>query len=1383
MSDHITEKWLFEVDCASQEKAFHLQTRIFELFRGTLKSELEEVLDRVEASFGPLRIDQLYLNFGDLDADTWEDDLQRKLPELLFEAIAREVEATGATLPTRSQSSSGGSKTELLLHFLQNGVLPWWATEQRPDMTLLLLEILNSEARFFLSGLVRLKNTVSAAIRLSKLVDETSFPVLVQQLEPSQAAFIIDFVSVAVKSHKKEPITSGSVDAFAKELRQLVVLDLVRNHGSTFNRKTFVKRQLLGLATSSGLSFEYVLSRFTQGLSSIDIPFSLRSTLPSLLLSIEQEESTGQVGAIDSEKKYGNSGLKPYLQGHSGDFTFRMLETFVEERPEQAIQGLLSLPPEGYLKPKLLEPFRKPAFVLLLNLLLPEQSDFVEDYSDQLIAIQEHRPFTSAGMRDYELLVWEVLLMDIMTEHGTLFNRKQFIKRTLEKIAFSQGLQFSALLQHFNSAIKGMKLPAYFRTTLAGLVYGLQVETERPETTQKRSDAEALDIIASVLKGAKKSSKKLFEKYWAYLVVERPQELKELLLELGKTNTGKDRLLKVLEEPSLVDVVEILQPAHAQLIVQHKLKMDAAHRQKPIVEAGQSDFSQAQWKIIVYYLLSDRGTRFNKKSFLKSMIYGLARQYGLGYSTILERLTEVVSEYRQDGSDGFVLLLNELKVEDHVQEQAREQLLQQVKSQSPKDLQELLMMYLSYGYIPWDAYFAFPELNLRAEVIKWLEDPQSWQWLVTDHPPEVIQLQRLVELVGLQHAATLLRCVMQAVYKSAPADQFIDSIDSVRPEHQREQERFYAELLHKVLSQENIDFEVILDHVQKEGSAIEKEGVLSSEYVLASLAQQFSSTSGASLSEEEIYSSLTFLESRPEQLKVFLKSLSESQILRLLETFSNKHLEQLVGSLFSRVEILLQLHKAFENQMAKSALWMVHSTKRKHWQASLLLLSKTTSFGSDKEWMQRWWQELLPMLKLPKEELQLVQKGISKTLSRSLRTVFDSVAKKSAGTVSISKEEGNDEYLLVFLNAGGVSSHEDASLLEGEWHSLLLRYPSKAFQLLGRMEPSNETLSHLAGNFRGLTKKAMLRVFFPTAHSWMLEWSTQMVVLLSDVRSMALLSHREREQLVWEALFALWYENSFVAGDRSQFLQAFLGVLSRRVDVKEQKLHEHIVAVLPQAKLPEGQKRSLKEAIEQIPMGSESEVVSPTHQPSKTQEQNQELESTEDEAAPKEGIFVENAGLILIGPYFGRLFDRLQLTQGGKFISEAHQEKAIRISQYLVDGHTDAVEYELPLNKFLCAWPIAKAMGAEVEVTETDKELCEGLLSAAIQNWSSIGNTSVQGFRESFLQREGKLARNEMHWQLTVQTKAFDILLDTLPWTYQTIKLPWMEELLEVDWR
>ena len=166
-----------------------------------------------------------------------------------------------------------------------------------------------------------------------------------------------------------------------------------------------------------------------------------------------------------------------------------------------------------------------------------------------------------------------------------------------------------------------------------------------------------------------------------------------------------------------------------------------------------------------------------------------------------------------------------------------------------------------------------------------------------------------------------------------------------------------------------------------------------------------------------------------------------------------------------------------------------------------------------------------------------------------------------------------------------------------------------------------------------------------------------------------------------------------------------------------------------------------------------------------------------------QGVAVDNAGLVLTSPYLPRLFDLLGLLEKGSFRNIQAQARAAQLLQYLVDEHSDAPDYRLVLNKVLCGLDVKHPLQAYIEVTEREKEAMEGLLKGMIGHWEVLKSTSVNGLREAFLQRDGTLRRDQDGWRLSVEPKAYDMLLDQLPWGYSIIRHPWMEGVVHVDWR
>ncbi len=163
-------------------------------------------------------------------------------------------------------------------------------------------------------------------------------------------------------------------------------------------------------------------------------------------------------------------------------------------------------------------------------------------------------------------------------------------------------------------------------------------------------------------------------------------------------------------------------------------------------------------------------------------------------------------------------------------------------------------------------------------------------------------------------------------------------------------------------------------------------------------------------------------------------------------------------------------------------------------------------------------------------------------------------------------------------------------------------------------------------------------------------------------------------------------------------------------------------------------------------------------------------------------IYINNAGLILLHPFLETLFEHLGLTIENKWINEVSQQKAVLVSEFLITGNTEFEEFNLALNKILCGINIDEIVPTYNRPDEETKTECDNLLKAVITHWEALKNTSIAGLREAFLQRNGKLTRVDDGWLLQVEQKSIDILLGQLPWGIGIIKLPWMNEMLYVEW-
>jgi hypothetical protein len=160
-------------------------------------------------------------------------------------------------------------------------------------------------------------------------------------------------------------------------------------------------------------------------------------------------------------------------------------------------------------------------------------------------------------------------------------------------------------------------------------------------------------------------------------------------------------------------------------------------------------------------------------------------------------------------------------------------------------------------------------------------------------------------------------------------------------------------------------------------------------------------------------------------------------------------------------------------------------------------------------------------------------------------------------------------------------------------------------------------------------------------------------------------------------------------------------------------------------------------------------------------------------------IPVENAGLVLLWTVFRKLFTDCGYVREPEFADQEKQQQAILLMQYLVTGKLIHEEYELPLNKLLCSWPLHQPINLSLLPGEDALRAADKAFDAFIVSWRGDKKYSAAWFRMAYLQRSGELKfRNDGNLQLVVDRKTEDILLSPMT----VIRLPWMTNLIFIQW-
>jgi len=219
-----------------------------------------------------------------------------------------------------------------------------------------------------------------------------------------------------------------------------------------------------------------------------------------------------------------------------------------------------------------------------------------------------------------------------------------------------------------------------------------------------------------------------------------------------------------------------------------------------------------------------------------------------------------------------------------------------------------------------------------------------------------------------------------------------------------------------------------------------------------------------------------------------------------------------------------------------------------------------------------------------------------------------------------------------------------------------------------------------------------------------------------------------------------------------------------------EQLKTLLLRILPETSLQDSVLEKIGRLIEGEPL-----IPNEMHQPQETKpEPFFEKEDNQ--------IGVQNAGLILLHPFLKPFFTATGIIGKQGNLSPENFDLAVQTLHFLATGNENVFEGNLVFEKFLCGVPLKMPVQQKSLLTDSIKTEATFLLEEVVRNWPALKNTSADGLREAFIQRDGKLFQEDSKYQLIVERKAQDILLESLSWNIAVIKLPWISNILFTEW-
>lgn len=1356
----------FTASVPDLDLAFGLRARIERLAWEMLPAAIERVFDAVGPPDQLLRIARLDLDLGTVRPDHLEEDALDALRRALTDAL-------GQALHDARYSPSDAARlidpAAMLVadfdRYLRSGRLPVARRDAGFDAAARLQWLIVEQPEALIAMLRRRARDRHALERLVLQAGEAGFAALIALLAPRDAAVILALLAdvVLVQRDPPTPIPAAlSAPALDRVLRVATLEFLLRDPGSQFNRRRFLSHLIAREARAMGVDYAVLLRLLGDAVTALRVHQGLRSSLPRILSELLDEPAAlgareppvgdaSLAAAIAAARAGAFDALLAWVRRVAGDRT--ALDALVARLSGDVFDGLIER----------LDPANAALILAML---------------DDLVLVQHADP--EVQLDDFELSLRALTLAYLVRDPGTQFNRRQFLAFLIAREAERARVSYRDLVQLFAAALARLRshqgLRASLPAVLAELLDGLDADGVAPMP----DDPAALLTVLQA----------------------RAQDPAALVV-----------VLRQLTPELFARLLRRLRPASAGTIAQLVADLIAL----PLPPATRAEWSAWVRAAAIGWLLRAPQRRFDRRVWLDAVIAELAGRGGEDAAALRRRLSAadwrtdadalaaLVRQIKAGGADAAVLAAIRQRARDpamlrdlagRIDPSERERLLALLDPVAASAISRALLRYAA-------RHAATPLLDLRAAEFDALLWALAVNWRAGAGPGafdaaafDRFIVRALVRFGGgpeAEIAAALMpeasrpvahdaqRLIDQYLRGGTPqaAGRGLAAMYAAEPQwlamairrHARSAPAHVSAMIERLF--EWLTPDEVIDCLEPGMGRAARRWADAMGGVDAAQWQAIVATMLAG-ETPDFAARASAAGRRLDRVALIAHWLSHDAL-----PWWSPDRDALTAALAALPQLsFVELERLFgDGERGFACLWRVVETADPALQAALferLIPWATRPRGGVAAVLDRLGtrERLITLTRAAADALS----GVEPDLTRLASPQAPPAWVPSAPSAVIATTDAIDTARLFSWLDGASANPAEQEALQRHFAMLADRDDAELQAWLDQRRGDARARARWAMLLpvEGLAR--LVRLLVPGgAQLWL---DSAAIVLAAARRSATFGAPAPDPAQLWTMLLDLVAARDVptpVAGAALlvERLAAGDGARAERlrtaaVRIAQDGGHRVVAAAMRRAAPPDP-------SVAAPPRGRTVTHPDP-------EAKDPPIMPDEDDDA----IFIGNAGLVLFAPFLPTLFERLGVLadteKGPRIVDPDAMSRAVHLLQYLVDARLDAPEPELVLNKLLCGLPSATPVAAAIEPSESDLAMCDGLIGAVIGNWTILGNASPAALRETFLQREGRLTHGADRWNLVVQRKSVDVLVDQLPWSIAMIFHRWMSEPVHTTW-
>ncbi|MES2452815.1 MAG: contractile injection system tape measure protein [Pseudomonadota bacterium] len=1394
---HHVERLTLDIDLAGLGSALNLRARAEEMSRTLFPAALERILDSLVPADLLLRLDRIDLDLGSIAAERMEEEVSAALEHALTEAIGNAVAAARHAADDTPGATMEKARLEDFDTYLLHGAPRFHSPADPFDPARSLRQLIAEQPGALVASLRRLARYRHALERLVLQSTADDLRALLTILAPADVAVILTYHTDLRRLYLQTP-ASLAEPVLRRALWVLTLEFLLRDAGTQSNRRAFVDHLIQGIAVAEGIAYPVLLGLLREALHRTRRQRPITGSLPGVIEDLFARRGGDAVADTPPDAPMP---VQPAAGTETGD-----LETLLG-RLRAAVGNPVALE-------ALVRGLTAPAFAWLVERLEPAHAALIIAYVHGLTLLHHEAALLALSDAGFERQVRLLVLRYLLRDAGTQFNRRSWLRRLLRSLAAAGNVSYAFLLETLAGTLAILRQPA---GSLPLAVADLAADL--PPTAPGDQPAADSDKVAMLLSRLRRH---------------------------GQDQAATATLLQGLSAGDFQHLVERLRPGHAAAILADLDDLANVQRGRSLFGLSDTAFEQQLRRLALRSLLAEPPPPFHRLAWLRQLLRDLAPAIDADHARLLASLAEAGSTLPRDSilaralsqgkpvavptiaetaagaADDPIALARQLSRANGAGKLGLLRwlagdigLLQRVVAIS--DDAVLVATLSAFGrahaaaiepdlalLLRWHS--AAPLVRLDANRFRhliWalalaslargdgrLDQPGMRRALLAGLARhDGVSIREFGEwrsLAAIAAAGPVMSTTATSAPAEMPADQLLRfaehflrtgqplALGPRLPEAANRDPAGFAALLRRLTNAASGESRVLIDRLLAWMLPEEILEALQPDLVnrAAAMAGHLADSPGGSMTDAWTrILNAALLDKDPELIRAPVAPGERHDRLALLNHWLDRgtlpwwappdaRIATLLGDLTGEtVAVLRTLFDDPDPELVSARLRRILAHMKPADGTALL-------------------QRLAPWAFASSGPLAALSAGLTGRALEDLR-IRAAVAAMAGAALDIETTPptppGRRDRSILFAWLSGAGPADPPALAR------LLRLLA---DMADRGDPALDTALR-----DGLARREARA-----------RWAAAMPgeILARIVHRIA--PARARFVLDLTAILASARRHaapSGTSGNGEELWSLVLTILAERETPAPRVIAARLIAAIAK-NVPDNAPRLRAQATLVARQGGHANIVAALQQPKAAEpsrpparaEQQTERRVEPDPSPPTETgamSYVRNAGLVLFNPFLPHFFERLGvLTAGADGIARITGidsiSRAVHLLQYLVDERCDRPEPELILNKLLCGADAAAPVARSIVPDAGDRAICDEMIRAMIGNWTIVRNTSPTGLRETFLQRDGRLRREESRWTLDVERKTVDVLTDQIPWNRAVVYHRWMPQPLHVNW-